>query len=159
MKIFKVTGMGSLVFLPFFLSVTAEAQIYKCSNEQGEVYYNDKPCPIEDEEKRIGSEKDVLNGYVPNYSPEKESDQKQSTLKTEQKKSLANTVPKKAKEKPKKGGKSPRSGSRRGENSARKSNRKGVEKAIAPTTTKSRTNQKLTLKDKKRMLGIYHTVE
>ncbi|MEE9445139.1 MAG: hypothetical protein V3V19_05690 [Cocleimonas sp.] len=159
MNFFKVAGMGSLVLLPFFLSVTTEAQIFKCSNENGEVYYNDKPCPIEDEEKKIRNEKDVLNGYVPNNSLLKGGDQKKSSQQTKQTKQLANSAPKKVKKIVRNRGNPPGSGGRRGEGSARKSYVKETKKAVAPPAMNPRTNQKLTLKDKKRMLGIYQTVE
>lgn len=43
----------------------AEAEIYKCTNKKGAIYYNDKPCPVEDAEKKIKNEKDVVDGYVP----------------------------------------------------------------------------------------------
>lgn len=40
-------------------------KIFKCTSKVGDVYYNDKPCPIEDSEKTLRSEKDVVDGYIP----------------------------------------------------------------------------------------------
>ena len=54
-------------FLIFPLLVTqqAHAKIYKCENDQSQVYYNDKPCPVADEETKMRAVKDVVNGYKP----------------------------------------------------------------------------------------------
>ena len=41
------------------------AEIFKCTSKAGKVFYNDKPCPSLDDEKKMRSEKDVVNGYVP----------------------------------------------------------------------------------------------
>lgn len=46
---------------------TAEANIFKCTNEKGAVYYNDKPCPVKNKQKKIKAEKDVVNGYQPKF--------------------------------------------------------------------------------------------
>ncbi len=56
-------GFGLLAQLSIMLPVHAE--IFKCTNKQGNVYYNDKPCPVESDEKKIQNEKDPVNGYVP----------------------------------------------------------------------------------------------
>lgn len=42
----------------------AFAEIFKCTNEQGAVFYNDKPCPVKDKEKKFNSVKDPKNGYI-----------------------------------------------------------------------------------------------
>lgn len=72
MKIIKkyigVNIAGLLLVQMVTVSAAPEApggKIFKCTNNQGEVYYNDKPCPIEDDEKTLRSEKDVLDGYIP----------------------------------------------------------------------------------------------
>ncbi len=44
---------------------TVSASIFKCENQQGEVYYHDKPCPVIDNETEMNHEKDVKNGYAP----------------------------------------------------------------------------------------------
>ncbi len=41
-----------------------EASIFKCINNQGSVYYNDKPCPVKDKETRIHAVKDPVNGSL-----------------------------------------------------------------------------------------------
>ncbi|KAG1682877.1 hypothetical protein GQR58_010671 [Nymphon striatum] len=74
-KLSQVTGydackLESVYWNDPMLTVSAapeapDGKIFKCTNKQGEVYYNDKPCPVEDDEKRIRSENDVINGYVP----------------------------------------------------------------------------------------------
>lgn len=42
-----------------------QAEIYKCTNAKGSVYYNDKPCSVKDEEKKMNAVNDVVNGYTP----------------------------------------------------------------------------------------------
>ena len=46
-------------------SSTASAGIFKCTNTAGKVYYNDKPCSINQKEKKIRASKDPVNGYIP----------------------------------------------------------------------------------------------
>ena len=53
------------ILLQSMLMFSVQAEIFKCTNTKGAVYYNDKPCPIVDKEKKMQSEKDVVNGYVP----------------------------------------------------------------------------------------------
>jgi len=51
----------------------AQASIFKCVNEQGAVFYNDKPCPIKDKETKFRSVKDpknALNLRLPNSEKE-----------------------------------------------------------------------------------------
>ena len=43
----------------------AQASIFKCVNQQGSVYYNDKPCPEKDKETQLKAIKDPKNGYIP----------------------------------------------------------------------------------------------
>ena len=58
------------VFIPLLISVEAQAGIYKCTNAQAEVYYNDKPCPVTAKEKEMKAVKDPVGGYIPApYSP------------------------------------------------------------------------------------------
>lgn len=64
------------VLLLLFTS-QAYAKIYKCENKLNEVYYHDKPCPINDKETEMRAEKDVRNGYI----PPKMSKENQSTKK------------------------------------------------------------------------------
>ena len=56
-------SLGLLAQLSIVLP--AHAEIFKCTNKQGKVYYNDKPCPVESDEKKLQNEKDPVNGYVP----------------------------------------------------------------------------------------------
>ena len=54
------TLLISMVFIN-----NVQAKIFKCTSINGAVYYNDKPCPQGDKEKKIKNAKDVVNGYVP----------------------------------------------------------------------------------------------
>ncbi len=53
-----------------FAEKKQSAKIFKCTNSKNEVFYNEKPCPINDVEKKIRAVKDpkglVANGN--NYS-------------------------------------------------------------------------------------------
>ncbi|KAG1663453.1 Type IV pilus biogenesis factor PilY1 [Nymphon striatum] len=44
---------------------TVQASIYKCVNAEGATFYNDKPCPKNDEETELDAVKDPVNGYIP----------------------------------------------------------------------------------------------
>ena len=58
--------MFTLAFVvPLFMTVDAQATIYKCVNLNAEVYYNDKPCPLTDIESQIKAAKDPVGGYIP----------------------------------------------------------------------------------------------
>ncbi len=61
----KVLSLLIVLFGPLGFMSLSHAEIFKCTNEQGKVFYNDKPCPVTDKEKKIMAEKDVENGYVP----------------------------------------------------------------------------------------------
>ncbi len=61
----KAVFWVSVIALQALIVPSAQAKIYKCTNIKGAIYYNDKPCPIKDEEKIMKAEKDVLNGYKP----------------------------------------------------------------------------------------------
>lgn len=43
------------------ITSSAQASIYKCVNQQGAVYYNDKPCPIKNKETKLKAVKDPTN--------------------------------------------------------------------------------------------------
>lgn len=43
--------------------ITYAGEIFKCTNEKSEVYYNDKPCPVNDIEKKMQAVKDPENPY------------------------------------------------------------------------------------------------
>ena len=49
------------------------AEIFKCTNKAGKVFYNDKPCPVESDEKKIQNEKDPVNGYAPQQTKHSEA--------------------------------------------------------------------------------------
>lgn len=49
---------------------SAQAAIFKCVNSQEEVYYNDKPCPVNDKETELKAVKDPTNVYIPTYQKE-----------------------------------------------------------------------------------------
>ncbi len=61
--------------IPLLMTTQAQATIYKCVNSQAEVYYNDKPCPVTNIERKIKSVKDPEGGYIP---PEFVADQVKS---------------------------------------------------------------------------------
>ncbi len=63
----------SIIYLSFSLltTQTALATIFKCTDKQGAVFYNDKPCPVTDEETKLHSVKDPVNGYIPKLNLEK----------------------------------------------------------------------------------------
>lgn len=64
-NILKQLFVVGLVVSQTFLIASLEAEIFKCTNLEGKVYYNDKPCPVKDNEEKIKAEKDVKNGYTP----------------------------------------------------------------------------------------------
>ena len=72
--------------------LSAEADIFKCTNANNAVYYNDKPCPVKYKEKKMKAVKDVVNGYVPKLERKsKEADTKNNTsLKINKKRYLGN---------------------------------------------------------------------
>lgn len=43
---------------------TASAEIFKCTHKSGKVYYNDKPCPTSQKEKKLQAVKDPEGGYI-----------------------------------------------------------------------------------------------
>lgn len=59
------SALLSVLLVQTVLLSSAHAEIFKCTNKEGKVFYNDKPCPSLDDEKKMRSEKDVVNGYVP----------------------------------------------------------------------------------------------
>ena len=58
----------SLVLLAPSLSY---ATIFKCIDKKGEVYYNDKPCPINAKETKLKNIKDPKSKYIPKSFVEK----------------------------------------------------------------------------------------
>lgn len=59
-----------LAVIAFTLSsgVNAQKGIFKCVNKEGATYYNDKPCPKQDEQTKFKAVKDPVNGYIPDVS-------------------------------------------------------------------------------------------
>lgn len=55
----------TLAFVPLLMAVEAQATIYKCIDANAEVYYNDKPCPVTNIERKIKAVKDPKGGYIP----------------------------------------------------------------------------------------------
>ena len=55
-------GMVVTATSSMFITSQAQAEIFKCVNQQGEVYYNDKPCPTKDIETQIRNTKDPKGG-------------------------------------------------------------------------------------------------
>ncbi len=48
-----------------FSPTLSDAAIFKCINKKGDVYYNDKPCPVDNKETKLKNIKDPKNGYIP----------------------------------------------------------------------------------------------
>lgn len=63
----KKVLLPALLILTSFILVpsSVSAGIFKCTNKAGNIYYNDKPCPSNQKEKKIRAVKDPINGYVP----------------------------------------------------------------------------------------------
>jgi hypothetical protein len=67
-------SIALLIAVPLLMTQQVQAEIYKCVNEKGTVFYKDKPCPVYDKETQLKSVKDPVNGYTPpEYIEEKES--------------------------------------------------------------------------------------
>lgn len=54
-----------MVSVQFMFVQAAEAEIFKCENIQGKVFYNEKPCPVNEKETELKPVKDPKNGYIP----------------------------------------------------------------------------------------------
>lgn len=52
-------------------SYPVHANIYKCVNKKGAIYYNDKPCPKKDKEIELKAVKDPKSRYIPKHIAEK----------------------------------------------------------------------------------------
>lgn len=63
--VFSSFLIGVGIFAQSALMFSVDAEIFKCTSKQGKVYYNDKSCPVESDEKKIQNEKDPVNGYIP----------------------------------------------------------------------------------------------
>jgi len=61
----KQIGLLLFVLTQTIFMLNTQAEIFKCTNLKGAVYYNDKPCPINNKEQKIKAQKDVVNGYAP----------------------------------------------------------------------------------------------
>lgn len=57
--------ISTFLIIQFLFVNVLQAEIFKCTNAKDEVYYNDKPCPVDDVEKKLNAVKDPTNGYVP----------------------------------------------------------------------------------------------
>ena len=58
-KLLKAVGL--VVLFQLTLTGTAQAAIFKCVNAQDEVFYHDKPCPVNHEEESLKHIKDPKN--------------------------------------------------------------------------------------------------
>ena len=58
-KLLKAVGL--VVLCQLVLTGTAQAAIFKCVNAQDEVFYHDKPCPVNHEEESLKHVKDPQN--------------------------------------------------------------------------------------------------
>lgn len=56
---------GFIIALMVVFVSQVNAQIYKCENKSGKVFYNDKPCPVYEKETQIKAVKDPKKGYIP----------------------------------------------------------------------------------------------
>jgi len=61
MKSKLLKAVGLVVLFQLTLSSSAQAAIFKCINQQDEVFYHDKPCPVNHEEKSLKHVKDPKN--------------------------------------------------------------------------------------------------
>ena len=61
------------------ISSSAHATIFKCVNTQGAIYYNDKPCPKDNEETKIKATKDPKGGYKSFYANKDEKNKTSSS--------------------------------------------------------------------------------
>jgi len=59
--------LSPLMLAGLFLIVPnlSHANIFKCINKKGDVYYNDKPCPVTDKETKLKNIKDPKSKYIP----------------------------------------------------------------------------------------------
>ena len=60
-KTLSVLSVSALMFV----NVQVHAEIFKCVNVQAEVYYNDRPCPVTQIERKVKAVKAPKNGYKP----------------------------------------------------------------------------------------------
>ncbi len=58
-------AITSVIALNLLIPSIASAGIFKCTNKAGKIFYNDKPCPTNHNEKKIKAVKDPKNGYIP----------------------------------------------------------------------------------------------
>ena len=47
------------------ISEQVHAEIFKCVNAKAEVFFNDRPCPVTQIERKVKAAKDPKNGYIP----------------------------------------------------------------------------------------------
>ena len=168
--------LGAGVLAQSGVMFSAQAEIYKCTNKQDKVYYNDKPCPVENDEKKIQNEKDPVNGYVPPTVGSKHtikknkgvvvgSQSERSFMQLEQEKSADETKPGNDEtgmgEGAASGGIKPSVGERKKlpvikfqDEDAKKTRSRDSKKPVASMVKRNNKNRKLTLKDKKALLGI-----
>lgn len=93
-KLLRVFTVGGGVFVQSIIMTPVEAEIFKCTNKTGDVYYNDKPCPIKDDEKKIRNEKDVLNGYTPSARDERNTSTEKNINQTNVNSPISGKTPK-----------------------------------------------------------------
>lgn len=60
---------GILMSSSLFVTDQVQAEIFKCVNQQGAVYYNDKPCPVKDTETKIKNAKASKNVTSESQTP------------------------------------------------------------------------------------------
>ncbi len=148
------------VLLQASLMSAANAQIFKCTNASGQVYYNDKPCPVVDNEKKMRSEKDVVNGYAPPLEIEGKKTLKKGLKSTfkKQSKTITKTAKKKSngtnKNSSLKNNSKLKGKSQRGNGSASGINKKHEEASKQPLPTGNYADRKRTIEDKRAYLGI-----
>jgi len=61
---YRGCSLGAFWVLILLMPFKVSAEIYKCENIKKEIFYNDKPCPVLDEETEIAAVKDPKNGYI-----------------------------------------------------------------------------------------------
>ncbi len=142
--------------------VPVSAEIFKCTSQAGKVFYNDKPCPSIDDEKKIRSEKDVVNGYVPPaVKKDKNLLKKGSKQPSGVKLNSASPVKSKKVSKSENNPKSQHSAGSSGNRREKVAEQAGVEpRESAKIPSKGNyANRKKTIEDKRIYLGIRKQVE
>ncbi|MEE9351254.1 MAG: hypothetical protein V3U78_03250 [Thiotrichaceae bacterium] len=153
-----------VLLLQTIMMTSVNAEIFKCTNGAGEVYYNDKPCPVLDKEKKMRSEKDVANGYAPPVVINKSNKSRQAVRKPQKGGTIDFKKSTKKKSKMESAGNKSKLliGSRSGSKSNSRSEKTSDNQVLSQPKTAPKGNyseRKRTIEDKRAYLGIRKQVE